>query len=71
MYRIKVVNCQTNIVFYEYGFASYIAKRLHFLFNYINTNNGHPYYEVLDISRLSFSLEIFKKCLTNYSYAVE
>jgi len=70
MYRIKVVNCQTGIIFYEYGFASYIAKRLHFLFNFINTNNGQPYYEVLDFSQLCFSLETFKKCLTNYSYVI-
>jgi hypothetical protein len=63
MYRIKVINCQTDIIFYEYGFSSYIMKRLHFLFNYTDSN-GYSYYEVLDISRLCFSLETFKKCLT-------
>jgi hypothetical protein len=69
MYRIKVVNCQTGIVFYEYGFSSFMMKRLNFLFHDTDSYN-YVNYEVLDISRLCFSLETFKKCLTNYSYVI-
>lgn len=67
MYRIKVINLETNVIFYEYGFSSFLMKRIHFLFNETDSC-GYGVYEVLDISRLCFSLKTFKKCLTKYRY---
>lgn len=66
MYRIKVRNDNTGIIFYEYGFAKDMMKRIHFLFNETD-NNFYHVYNILDIAILSFSLKTFIKCLTNYT----
>jgi hypothetical protein len=64
MYRIKVKNTETNIVYYEYGFSKWIMKRLHFYFNETD-NNYYSIYEILDIAILNFTFKTFKKCLFN------
>lgn len=69
MYRLKVQNLQTNVIFYEYGFSSYLMKRISFLFAETDSK-GYLVYEILDVVPLCFSLKTFKKCLTNYSYVI-
>ena len=64
MYKIKVINTETGIIFFEYGFSRYMMKRVHFFFHEVDSENYHIY-EILDISKLAFSFKIFKKCLTN------
>jgi hypothetical protein len=50
MYRIKVKNTETNIVYYEYGFSKWIMKRLHFYFNETDNN----YYSIYEIFRYCY-----------------
>lgn len=64
MYRIKVRNDETGIIFYEYGFTKWMMKRLYFLFNETSYDNYHIY-DILNISKLSCTLKTFIKCLTN------
>ena len=70
MYRIKILNTQTGIKFYEYGFRSYLMDRIWFLFN--ETDNEHfSIYEILDITKIIFTWKTFFKCLTNYSEVIK
>ena len=69
MYRIKVINVKTGITFYEYGFANYMMKRLHFM-NNEKDYNFYCIYEILDIVMLNFTIKTFIKCLTNYSTVI-
>jgi hypothetical protein len=62
MYRIKVRNDETGIIFYQYGFSNYMMKTIHFLFNETD-NDFYHVYDILDITILSFSLKTFIKCL--------
>lgn len=64
MYRIKVKNNKTNEIFWEYGFSKHLMKRLYFFYNKTD-DNAYLIYEVLDICKIIFSWETFKKCLTN------
>lgn len=64
MYKIKVINTETGIIFFEYGFSRYIVKRIHFFFHEVDSDNYHIY-TILNISKLAFSFKTFKKCLTN------
>lgn len=69
MYRIKVRNDETGIIFYEYGFTNYMMKRLHFMFN--ETDSQHySIYNILDITKIVFTPKTFIKCLTNYTKVV-
>ena len=69
MYRIKVRNDKTGVIFYEYGFSGYMMKRLHFMFN--ETDSQHySIYDILDISKIVFTPKTFIKCLTNYTKVV-
>lgn len=65
MYRIKVRNNETGVVFYEYGFGKRMMKVIHSLFNETD-NNFYNIYDILDISILCFSLKTFIKCLKGY-----
>ena len=64
MYKIKVINTETGIIFFEYGFSRYMMKRIHFFAHEMDSENYHIY-TILDISKLAFSFKTFKKCLTN------
>lgn len=64
MYRIKVKNDQTGVVFYEYGFSKRIMKRIHFLFNETD-NDFYSIYSILEIVILVKNIKTFIKCLTN------
>ena len=66
MYRIHVVNTETGVYFYKYGFACHMMKTIHYLFNETDVEH-YSIYEILDISKLCFSWKTFKKCLTNYT----
>ena len=70
MYKIKVINLESQKVFWEYGFGSYLMKRIHFMSNE-RTMDGFPVYEVLEVVKINFSLKTFKKCLTNSWYVEE
>lgn len=70
MYRIKVKNNQTGVIFYEYGFAHYIMKRIHFLFNETNDFNFYSIYDIIDITKIIFTPKTFIKCLTNYTKVI-
>jgi len=69
MYRIKVKNNETGITFYEYGFSSWLMKRLHF---YLNETDQLFFriYDILDITKIVFTPKTFIKCLTNYTKVV-
>ena len=69
MYRIKVKNEYTGVIFYEYGFANYMMKRLHFMFNEIDSQY-YSIYDILDITKIVFTPKTFIKCLTNYTKVV-
>ena len=69
MYRIKVRNDETGIIFYEYGFGSYMMKRLHFMFHETYSQHYSIYY-ILDIAKIVFTPKTFIKCLTNYTEVV-
>jgi len=66
MYKIKVRNDETGVVWWEYGFSRYLMKRLHFYYNETD-NNFYQIYEVLQITPIVFTLRTFKKCLLNYT----
>lgn len=65
MYRIKVINTQTGIIFYEYGFAKHMMKSIHHMFNETD-NDFYSIYEIMEITKLVFNFSTFKKCLTHY-----
>jgi hypothetical protein len=65
MYRIKVRNDHTGVIFYEYAFSRKMMKILHFTFNETD-NDGYSIYDILDITVLCFSIKTFIKCLTNH-----
>lgn len=69
MYRIKVRDDETGLIWWEYGFTSFIMKRIHFLFNEKDNNFYHKY-SILEVVKICFSFSIFKKCLTRYAYPV-
>lgn len=69
MYRIKAKNLLSGVIFYEYGFSSFMMETLHYMFNDTD-DKGYSIYEVMEVSRLCFSLETFEKCLTNYTYMI-
>lgn len=69
MYRIKVKNLLSGVIFYEYGFSSFIMKALHYMFNDTD-DKGYSIYEVMEVTQLCFSLKTFEKCLTNYTYMI-
>ena len=64
MYKIKVINKETGIIFIEYGFSRYMMKRIHFFAQEVGADN-YSIYEILYISKLAFSFKALKKCLTN------
>lgn len=64
MYRIKVKNDETGVIFYEYGFSAWMMDRLHFYFNETD-NQYYSIYDILDISKIVFTPKTFIKCLTN------
>jgi hypothetical protein len=64
MYRIKVRNDQTGVIFYEYGFSKWMMKRIHFLFNETD-NDFYSVYNILEITILEKNIKTFIKCLTN------
>jgi hypothetical protein len=70
MYRIKVRNNETGIIFYEYGFTRYMMKRIHFLFNETNDIDFYSTYDILDITIIVFTPKTFIKCLTNYTKVI-
>lgn len=65
MYKIKVRNEETGIVWWEYGFSKYIMKRIHYLFNETYSEDYYELYNILEIHKIIFTLKTFKKCLTN------
>ncbi len=67
MYKLKIRNIRTNEVSYNYGFSSYLMKRILYLFT-VTDFEGYLLYEILDVIPLCFSLKTLKKCLTKYSY---
>jgi hypothetical protein len=67
MYKIKVINLESQKVFWEYGFGSYLMKRIQFMYNERNIN-GSPVYEILEVFKINFSLKTFARCLTNKCY---
>lgn len=64
MYRIKVRNNETGIIFYEYGFSRWMMKTIHFLFNETNSD-FYSIYDILEITILEKNIKTFIKCLTN------
>ena len=64
MYKIKVTNKETGIIFSEYGFSRYMMKRIHFFAQEVDPDN-YSIYEILYICKLAFSFKALKKCLTN------
>ena len=66
MYRIKAINTQTGIIFYEYGFAGRMMKVLHHMFNE-KDGNFYCIYEIMDISKLVLTFSTFWKCLTGHT----
>lgn len=64
MYKIKVKNEETGVIYWEYGFSKWLMKTLHFYFNETD-NNFYRIYNVLEITKIVFNLKTFKKCLTN------
>lgn len=64
MYKIKVRDDKTGLIWWEYGFSKLIMKRIHFYYNEVD-DYGYHIYNILDISAIIFSLKTFKKCLTN------
>lgn len=64
MYKIKVRNEETGIIWWEYGFTNFMMKRLHFLFNDKDIY-GYRIYDVLEICAIVCTWKTFKKCLTN------
>lgn len=64
MYKIKVINTVTGVIWWEYGFSRYMMKRIHFFFHEGDLA-CYSIYEILDISKLAFSFKALKKCLTN------
>ena len=64
MYKIKVINKETGIIFSEYGFPRYMMKRIHFFAQEVGPDN-YSIYEIMHIYKLAFSFKTFKKCLTN------
>lgn len=69
MYKIKVRNDETGAIWWEYGFSNYLMKRLHFYYNETD-NDFYKIYNVLEIVPIIFTLDTFKKCLTNYTKVV-
>lgn len=69
MYKIKVRNDETGIIFWEYGFSRYIMKRIHFFFNETD-NDNYLIYNILDITKIVFTFDTFKKCITNKTILV-
>ena len=69
MYKIKVRNDQTGVIYWEYGFSKWLMKRLHFYFNETDSD-FYKIYDVLDITKIIFNLKTFKKCLTNQTELV-
>jgi len=69
MYRIKVRNDQTEVIFYEYGFTRYMMRRIHFLFNETDSK-FYSVYNIMDITKIVFTPKTFIKCLTNYTKVV-
>ena len=65
MYRIKVVNTQTGVTFYEYGFTKRIMESIYNMFHEKDSNFYHIY-EIVDMSKLVFNFNTFKKCLTRH-----
>jgi hypothetical protein len=64
MYKIKVKNNETGIIWWEYGFSSYLMKRLDFYYN--ETDSAfYQIYDVLQIIPIIFTLDTFRKCLFN------
>ena len=64
MYKIKVINIETGKIWWEYGFSNFMMKRLHFLYNE-KDGNFYQLYNVLEITKITFTWKTFKKCLTN------
>ena len=64
MYRIKVINTETEQMFIEYGFSKYMMKRIHFFLNETD-NDFYHIYEIIDLSKLVFNFSTFMKCLTH------
>ena len=69
MYKIKVRNDETGLIWWEYGFSKWMMKRIHFYYNEVD-DDGYHIYNILDISAIVFSLKTFKKCLTNETIVI-
>jgi hypothetical protein len=69
MYKIKVRNDETGVIFWEYGFSKYIMKRIHFFFNEVD-NDNYLIYNILDITKIVFTFDTFFKCITNKAILV-
>lgn len=66
MYKIKVRNNETGLIWWEYGFTNFIMKRIHFLFNETD-NDFYDKYSILEIIKIYCTFSTFKKCLTNHT----
>ena len=64
MYKIKVVNLETGIAWWEYGFSRSMMKRIYFLKNETGIDN-YELYSIIWILKICFSIKTFKKCLTH------
>lgn len=70
MYKIKVRNDETGVIWWEYGFSNYLMKRLNFYYNETDSN-FYQIYDVLQIVPIIFTLKTFKKCLINYTKTIK
>lgn len=69
MYKIKVRNDETGVVWWEYGFSRYLMKRLNFYYNETDST-FYQIYDVLQIVPIIFTFKTFKKCLMNYTEVI-
>ena len=65
MYRITVFNTQSGITFKEYGFTKRIMESLYDMFHE-KDSDFYSIYEIIDMTKLVFNFDTFKKCLTHY-----
>ena len=64
MYRIEVINTMTGAIFREYGFSKHMMKRIYYFLNE-KDNNFYLIYEIKDLTKIVFTFNTFKKCLTH------
>ena len=70
MYKIKVRNDETGVIWWEYGFSNFIMKRIHFLFNETD-DDFYNKYNILEIIKICFTFSTFIKCIINKTEGVK